>query len=220
VLVQFAVDTFGRAKMNDLTVVSSADDAFTVAVRSAMASMRFIPATRGGNKIEQTVQLPFEFNLYGSDASRDARAPGRAIGVLGAWVVTVVEPSLSQPLRLQTIITTAVASPRSATGGAEGALAGTVPDSPAAPKRGNATPRYPEPLRVAGVEGEVIAQFVVDEQGRADLGSFTVLRSTDRLFASAVRDAVAQAQFYSAKLNGQPIKQIVQVPVRFNVVRR
>src|ERR1700730_12176257 len=45
---------------------------------------------------------------------------------------------------------------------------------------GSATPRYPEVLRSAGVEGQVIAEFVVDEQGRVEEGSLRFVRSDKR----------------------------------------
>ncbi len=37
------------------------------------------------------------------------------------------------------------------------------------PYPGNTAPRYPDMLRSANVEGEVLAQFVVDTTGRADM---------------------------------------------------
>ena len=57
---------------------------------------------------------------------------------------------------------------------------------------GTGTPRYPDALRSSGVEGEVQAQFVVDEDGKAEVGSFKVLKTTNDLFASAVRAALPQ----------------------------
>src|SRR4051794_28702365 len=37
---------------------------------------------------------------------------------------------------------------------------------------GNSAPRYPDMLRSANVEGEVLAQFVVDTTGRAEMNTF------------------------------------------------
>ena len=37
-------------------------------------------------------------------------------------------------------------------------------------------------LRSANVEGEVLAQFVVDTTGRAEMGTFKVLKSSHDLF--------------------------------------
>ena len=57
------------------------------------------------------------------------------------------------------------------------------------PYPGNAAPRYPDMLRSANVEGEVLAQFVVDTTGRADMSTFKVLKSTHDLFTNAVKSS-------------------------------
>jgi TonB family protein len=56
--------------------------------------------------------------------------------------------------------------------------AGTKLDvGPAAVMSGSARPRYPEAARLAGYEGEVIAQFVIDSTGHADPKTFKVIRA-------------------------------------------
>src|SRR5919197_2785776 len=56
-----------------------------------------------------------------------------------------------------------------------------------APVPNNPPPRYPDMLRSANVEGEVLAQFVVDTTGRVDMSQFKVLKSSHDLFTAAVR---------------------------------
>src|SRR6185436_20959927 len=51
--------------------------------------------------------------------------------------------------------------------------------------------RYPDMLRSANVEGEVLVQFVVDTTGRADLSSFKVLKSSHDLFTNSVKNALS-----------------------------
>ncbi|MDP9202015.1 MAG: hypothetical protein M3P26_08840, partial [Gemmatimonadota bacterium] len=46
---------------------------------------------------------------------------------------------------------------------------------------GTIRPQYPEMLRSSGTEGQVIAQFVVNEKGRADRETFRVVSSTHPL---------------------------------------
>ena len=48
-------------------------------------------------------------------------------------------------------------------------------------------PHYPDVLKATKLNGEVLAQFIVDTTGRADMSSFKVLRSTHDLFTQAVR---------------------------------
>ena len=84
---------------------------------------------------------------------------------------------------------------------------------------GTGTPRYPDALRSSGVEGEVQAQFVVDEDGKAEVGSFKVLKATNELFASAVRAALPQMRFYAAEVGGHKVKQLVQQSFQFKLDR-
>ncbi len=75
---------------------------------------------------------------------------------------------------------------------------------------GTGSPRYPEMLRSAGTEGQVIAQFVVNEKGRVDQKSFKVVSSTHPQFADAVQRALPQMRFKPAKIAGKPVSQLVQ----------
>jgi protein TonB len=81
------------------------------------------------------------------------------------------------------------------------------------------TPRYPDALRSSGVEGEVQAQFVVNEEGRVESGSFKVLKATNELFASAVRAALPQMRFYAAEVGGKHVRQLVQQTFTFKLDR-
>jgi periplasmic protein TonB len=87
--------------------------------------------------------------------------------------------------------------------------AGTVPGSPA--------PEYPEMQKSAGIEGEVLAQFVVDTNGRADMTSFKVLKSSQDAFTDAVKRALPKMRFYAAEIGGHKVKQLVQEPFAFAI---
>jgi protein TonB len=82
---------------------------------------------------------------------------------------------------------------------------------------GTGTPRYPDALRSSGVEGEVQAQFIVNEDGKAEAGSFKVLKATNELFASAVRAALPQMRFYAAEVGGKHVRQLVQQSFQFKL---
>ena len=81
----------------------------------------------------------------------------------------------------------------------------------------SATPRYPEILKSAGVEGEVLASFEVDTTGHAVSGSFKVLKASHELFASAVRNALPNMRFLPAEVGGRKVKQLVQQPFVFAI---
>ena len=87
------------------------------------------------------------------------------------------------------------------------------------PMAGNAPPRYPDMLRSANVEGEVLAQFVVDTTGRADMREFKILKSTHDLFTNAVKVALPNMKFYPAEVGGKKVKQLVQMPFQFNLTK-
>ena len=77
--------------------------------------------------------------------------------------------------------------------------------------------RYPDDLRQRGVCGEVLASFVVDTLGRAEMETFRVIKSTDPLFSDAVRRGVAQSRFKPARLRGRTVRQLVQQPFAFKI---
>ena len=118
-------------------------------------------------------------------------------------------------------------------GGAANGVAGGVPqkidanqtyfefqvEKPVAQIPGTGAPRYPDALRSSGVEGEVQAQFVVDEDGKAEVNSFKVLKATNDLFANAVRTALPNMRFYAAEVGGHKVKQLVQQSFQFKLDR-
>jgi len=81
----------------------------------------------------------------------------------------------------------------------------------------NQPPRYPTALRAANVEGEVVGQFIVGEDGAPDSASFTIVRSTNDQFADAVRASIASLRFNPALVGGRPVKQLVQMPFYFDL---
>jgi protein TonB len=81
----------------------------------------------------------------------------------------------------------------------------------------NSPPRYPDILRSANVEGEVLAQFTVDTTGRAEIPTLKIIKSTHDLFTNAVKQALPQMRFYPAEVGGHKVKQLVQMPFQFSL---
>lgn len=90
-------------------------------------------------------------------------------------------------------------------------------EKPALQVPGGPTPRYPDVLRESNVEGEVLAQFVVDTEGKADMKTFKVLKSSHDLFTASVRAVLPQMKFYPAEVGGRKVKQLVQLPFAFKL---
>jgi periplasmic protein TonB len=63
VLVQFVVDTNGRALPETFKVLKSTHELFTQSVRAALPDMRFTPATLRGVPVRQIMQHPFYFTV-------------------------------------------------------------------------------------------------------------------------------------------------------------
>lgn len=88
-------------------------------------------------------------------------------------------------------------------------------EKPVAPVPGTGSPRYPDILRSSSIEGEVLAQFVVDTTGRVEVSTFKVIRTSHELFSASVRQALPQMRFLAAEVGGRKVKQLVQQPFVF-----
>ena len=86
-----------------------------------------------------------------------------------------------------------------------------------AEKIGGDSPEYPSSLREQGVTGQVIAQFVVNESGRADMGTLKILESSNPQFTAAVKNALPRMKFSAAQIGGKKVQQLVQMPFQFHL---
>lgn len=92
-------------------------------------------------------------------------------------------------------------------------------DSAATRDPESAGPIYPPTLMAKGIEGSVLATFVVDETGRPDLSTYIPLESTDTLFSNAVRDALPRMKFRPAKRRNVVVRQQVEQRFTFRVIK-
>lgn len=89
-------------------------------------------------------------------------------------------------------------------------------DTPVAPDSAHPiTPVFPDSLYRAAMGGRVVAEFVVDVDGRPNMGTFSAVSSTHALFTEAVRGAVSGARFTPAWRSGKRVRQLVQLPFAF-----
>lgn len=84
-------------------------------------------------------------------------------------------------------------------------------------KIGGDAPQYPSSLRESGVEGQVLAQFVVNESGRYEAGTLKILNSSNPAFTAAVKDALPRMKFSAAQIGGRKVQQLVQMPFQFHI---
>ena len=74
---------------------------------------------------------------------------------------------------------------------------------------------YPPSLFAAGVNGNVVAEFVVAANGTVEEETIGIVSSTNALFSESAKAAVRRALFVPALKNGKPVRQLVQQPVIF-----
>jgi len=92
-------------------------------------------------------------------------------------------------------------------------------EKPAESLPDNPKPKYPSVLESSGIAGEVQAQFVVKSDGKADMDTFKVLKSTNELFTQAVKNVLPRMRFSPAQIGGKPVNQLVQQAFQFAVPR-
>jgi TonB family protein len=78
-------------------------------------------------------------------------------------------------------------------------------------------PEYPTGLLNARVEGEIVAQFIVDTLGRIELPSFRVVKATHADFLSSVGKTLPKLRYHPAEKDGQKVRQLVQQAFQFYI---
>lgn len=90
-------------------------------------------------------------------------------------------------------------------------------DSVAIPDPNGEAPIYPPTLLKLGIEGAVIASFVVDSTGRADVTTFHLLQDADPEFVSAVKTALARMRYRPAMFGGKRVNQLAEQRFSFRL---
>lgn len=76
---------------------------------------------------------------------------------------------------------------------------------------------YPPLLREAGIMGEARLQFVINTDGRVDMSTVQVVGATNEQFGDAAKRAVEHFRFKPASMNGDPVRVLTTIPIRFTV---
>lgn len=77
-------------------------------------------------------------------------------------------------------------------------------------------PVYTNQARSQGIQGTIVVEALVDEHGRVFAAE--VVQSLDPDLDARTLDAVRTWAFQPALENGEPIMQVVRIPVNFNLV--
>jgi protein TonB len=79
--------------------------------------------------------------------------------------------------------------------------------------------RYPEVLRQAGIEGEVMIEAVLDTLGRVETGSARVVRGAHALMDAEAMSVVGGSRYRPGRMGSHAVRVRIQVPVRFALRR-
>jgi len=79
--------------------------------------------------------------------------------------------------------------------------------------------RYPALLRRDGVEGTVLLDFVVHEDGHVGMNDITVVETTDARFNDAAMSVVRGTRFRPGRLDGNAVAVRVRQRVEFTIAR-
>ncbi len=189
VLAQFIVGADGRADTTSLIILRATAPEFATAVRTALPTMRFMPARKAGVAVRQLHQQPFLFALNAEGAA------------------STVKTATASDIAAGRAIARANGTP----------FFDFQVDAPVVMRAGSVGPTYPSKLREAKVMGTVLVQVVIDETGRPDMSTFKVLRSDHGLFSESVMAAMLTIQWEPAKIDGQAVRQLVQQPFQFDI---
>lgn len=207
VIAKFVVDTNGRAEMKTLLIVKTDHDLFTNSVRQALPEMRFVPAILGGRRVKQLVQMPFIFAL-----SSEELAAGKAMAHKVAFDPAPMRKVMD---RAPVLVVDGVAADGSELRSRPAHVMGDTVS--AALTANNSPPAYPVQLRKANIEGQVVARFVVRDDGSVDQETFRVVNADHDLFVNSVRDRVKTFRFSPATIKGKPVSQLVTMPFVFSL---
>lgn len=194
VTAAYSFDARGNVDPSSIRIVSSTHDLLTNSVKRTLTDWHGTPNT--------SAQTPFVFVLSNKSAKDLTQVPG---GISAGAMVIQSTPA-----------------PNEQTSGPQSVNPNQTffefqVEQQVTPKRGNRGPRYPDEMRAAGIEGEVLAQFVVDQYGEPDLSTLKILKSTDDAFTESVRSAIPDMHFNAALVGDRNVKQLIQMPFQFNL---
>jgi TonB family protein len=210
VVAKFVVDTNGRAEMRTLEIVKSDHDLFTNAVRQSLLQMRFVPARLGGRRVRQLMEMPFMF--------ADPLAAKR--GMMEVPAGRVALSAMRTPHEVAATSRAVVSAGKVPQVAYDEVAVSARPPSDTAPPVANADnqpPKYPVQLRIANIEGRVVARFVVRANGEVDTTTFVIVSSSHDLFSNSVREGVKTLHFSPATVKGNPVDWLVTMPFVFSL---
>jgi TonB family protein len=162
---------------------------------------------------ESTSDLERRIDVMTAHPPKNPRT--RALLFAAAGVVAI---AIACSMPAPDLVAPQVAKPTAQEVAARGGYLEFQVERPASASPTNMPPMYPAQLRAAGIQGTVIAKFVVDTTGHADMKSFEVIKADHEGFVASVRGALPNMRFYPARVGGRPVNQVITMPFAFSLV--
>lgn len=77
--------------------------------------------------------------------------------------------------------------------------------------------QYPELLRQAGIQGQVMVQAIVDTSGRVEPNSVKVISSANPGFDQPARNQILKTLFRPARVYGHAVRVLISIPINFTL---
>jgi TonB family protein len=77
--------------------------------------------------------------------------------------------------------------------------------------------RYPDDLRVMGIQGRVEFKCIIGRDGRVEPASIRVVRADDGGFIFNARQVLLGARFRPGKVRGVPVRTLVTIPFDYRI---
>ena len=75
--------------------------------------------------------------------------------------------------------------------------------------------KYPEAAKEQGIEGKVIVRLLIDEFGNPQ--NSKVIKGVNSMLDAEARDVLMKTKFYPGKIDGNPVKVQVAIPIVFKL---
>lgn len=210
VLAMFVVNEAGVAEPQSLKIVAADDPKFAASVRAALPNMKFTPAEIGGRIVKQLVQQPFQFSQSRASA--------------GAVAAAVLPRTPQSNLEAKQLAERRARDVGDGTG-ATAPLMNVEPSQMRQPApleakyKSGAGPKYPAMLRSAGVDGVVVAMFVINSDGSPDMATLKIVHTDHEQFTTAVREALPGIRYEAPMKDGKAVRQLTQQRFQFSTKR-
>lgn len=76
---------------------------------------------------------------------------------------------------------------------------------------------YPPMLQDAGIQGQVLVQFVISSEGKVEPSTVKVVQTSHELFGRATQQAVEKFRFRPGRYQGRPVPVLIQIPITWKV---